>query len=346
MEDLISVIVPVYNVEAYLKECLDSLVQQTYKNIEILLIDDGSTDASGTICDAYATQDSRIAVYHRKNSGPSASRNYGIRIAKGEYLVFTDSDDCIHPELIEQLYTALKVNQVQLACCDYLRFENAEDILQNTKSRMAYIKRVLYKNGLCDDAFDFARDSIRLPQLQAIKYLFDMNKYRFISCNKLFSRDLFQEVRYPEGKCYEDILPIYLIFKKLNSIAYLPRPLYYYRVQRKSITQQPFNPKEYDLLEYIRMVSEDCINHFPEATDYAAVANIYYCLSVMNKAILSGTQLPEEEIRIRTDIKRSVRSLRKVEGIGFARKMQVYLYLWSPLIYRCVYLSRIRRSPL
>ncbi len=123
MNPLISVIVPVYNVEKYLDRCVESIVTQTYKNLEIILVDDGSRDNSGIICDNWAKKDSRIKVYHKQNSGAGDTRNYGVEKAIGKYIAFVDSDDVIAENYFEVLYNNLLQNSADISCCDYFEFE-------------------------------------------------------------------------------------------------------------------------------------------------------------------------------------------------------------------------------
>lgn len=129
-EDLISIIVPVYKVENYLSKCLDSMICQTYKNIEIILVDDGSPDNSGKICDDYAKKDSRIKVIHKENGGLSDARNAGLKIATGKYIGFVDSDDYISVEMYEKLYNQAKKEDADIACCNYYRVKMEKNLIK------------------------------------------------------------------------------------------------------------------------------------------------------------------------------------------------------------------------
>lgn len=125
MNDLISIIVPVYNVEKYLNKCIDSIINQTYKNIEIILVDDGSTDNSGKICDEYLLRDSRIKVIHKNNGGLSSARNEGINISSGEYIGFVDSDDWVEPNMYEEMYKKILYSNADIVDCGYWKeYEN------------------------------------------------------------------------------------------------------------------------------------------------------------------------------------------------------------------------------
>ncbi len=207
MKSKISVIVPVYNVEEYLKRCLDSIINQTYKNLEIILINDGSTDNSGMICDEYKKIDHRIKVIHKKNEGQSKTRNRGIDIAKGEYISFIDSDDFIHKDFYKELMNLIEKNESTLAICGYQTFTKEEEIKQTTT-----IKRT------------------KLTNSEALGCLFDKQTYKIENylCNKLYHKDLFNEIRMPVNDIYEDISIMYKLFDKAKNISFVSKDMYYY----------------------------------------------------------------------------------------------------------------------
>ena len=179
---LISVIVPVYNVEPYLRRCVDSILRQTYRNLEILLVDDGSTDRSGTICDACAQQDTRVKVIHQKNGGLSAARNCGLETARGEYISFVDSDDLINDRMIETLYRDLAGQGADISAVGYRMFENQEELRPEEITAPVQCmtgKEALRRILVSEEIGDFA-------------------------WNKLYKKILFQTIRYPEGRVFED----------------------------------------------------------------------------------------------------------------------------------------------
>lgn len=209
----ISVIVPVYNVRPYLKRCIDSIIAQTYSNLEILLVDDGSTDGSGKLCDAYARQDARIQVIHKKNGGLSDARNCGIEHAKGRYFCFVDSDDGIAPQMIEVLYRNLLNTgaDVSAAALKYFSTEElpaAEDAL----------KKVQCMTGK-----------------EALRSILQSEELGDFAVNKLYKRDLFENVRYPLGRMMEDQGTTYKLLDKCQGVAYCPVPLYFYYQRPDSI---------------------------------------------------------------------------------------------------------------
>ena len=210
---LISVIVPVYNVEPYLRRCVDSILRQTYRNLEILLVDDGSTDRSGTICDACAQQDTRVKVIHRKNGGLSAARNCGLETARGEYISFVDSDDLINDRMIETLYRDLAGQGADISAVGYRMFENQEELrpeeitapVQCMTGKEA-VRRILVSEEIGDFAW-----------------------------NKLYKKILFQTIRYPEGRVFEDLGTTYRLLDQCDKVTFRPDKLYCYFQRPDSI---------------------------------------------------------------------------------------------------------------
>ena len=208
---MVSVIVPVYNVENYLRQCIESLLKQTYSNLEIILIDDGSTDKCGEICDEYAIADERIRVFHTENRGISAARNAGLDAAKGDYIGFVDSDDWIEPEMYELLLNAAKQKNADVSVCGswYEYHSNSEE---------ANINNIEYHGKDC------------------LKALVE-RKFRTAVWNKLFQRRLFDSVRFPEGRSFEDLAIMHLVFSNVNLVVSVDKLLYHYRQRSNSMVK-------------------------------------------------------------------------------------------------------------
>jgi glycosyltransferase involved in cell wall biosynthesis len=211
ISSLISIIVPVYKTEIYLHKCLNSIVNQTYKNLEIILIDDGSPDNCGKICDEYAAQDSRIKVMHQKNEGLSASRNAGLKIASGEYIGFVDSDDWIDLGMYEILHKGVEEYESQIAICGYY------DVVDNK------LREVREK------------DTILCRRDEAIHHLILDKTFSNHAWNKLYKRELFDGVFFPHGRAFEDIATTYKLFEKAQNIVCLNSSKYYYLHRKDSI---------------------------------------------------------------------------------------------------------------
>lgn len=216
MDPLISIIVPIYKVEKYLERCVESLRNQTYGHLEIILVDDGSPDSCSAICDDYARKDNRIRVIHQDNRGLSGARNAGIDIAEGEYIAFVDSDDYVAPDYIRALYELLKESGCAIAQCrfTYVQGEPVQEV--------------------GDRSFRIYRGESLMEQLYGPE---EEATYFVVAWNKLYRRELFEKIRYPEGRIHEDEATTYLLFHEANKLAFLNRALYgYYTENTGSIT--------------------------------------------------------------------------------------------------------------
>lgn len=231
MEELISIIIPVYNVEKYIEECLNSIIKQTYKNIEIILVDDGSTDRSGIICDQYAKIDKRINVLHKENFGVSNARNTGLRLKKGKYFIFIDSDDWLEPNMIESLYNNLKNNQVDISICNYY--------INSTKRKTDIQNKKLIKNNL----------------KEMYENLFDENSFGGYLWNKLIKSNIADNLFLDEDiKIEEDVIFLINILKGCNSIYYDPNIiLYHYRKRENSAVNFNYAPKDLTKLKSLEI---------------------------------------------------------------------------------------------
>lgn len=223
---VISVIVPVYRVEAYLARCLDSVLAQTYPNWECILVDDGSPDGSGEICDQYAAKDARFRVVHRANGGLSAARNSGMRAASGEWYFFLDSDDWIHPNALALLLSAAEETASEVALCDYIRVSE----WQEPQSVATSPREVL--SG--EEALQ------RLYRPHRTKYV--------IATCKLWKRTLWENFSFPEGRIHEDEATAPRLYWRASRVVFLDVPLYYYCYNPSSITTAPYSPHRLDFL--------------------------------------------------------------------------------------------------
>ena len=237
MEALVSVIVPVYNVSPYLREALDSVIHQTYRNLEILVIDDGSTDESGKICDEYLS-DSRVIVIHQENRGLSAARNTGLDCATGDYIAFLDSDDIYHPDMINLLLQSLLLNNLDLSACVYTDFSNTH--LKKTRFRYRDIKDIIVKERIL---------SVRESIILLLEGSFPVNVW-----SKLYRRQLWDSLRFPEGYVYEDWRVMPYLLEKCNNIAFLQHTLVYHRLRKGSIIHTDTKKNLQDSISSLRMV--------------------------------------------------------------------------------------------
>ncbi|MFC4800162.1 glycosyltransferase family 2 protein [Neobacillus sp. GCM10023253] len=227
MKPIISIIVPVYNVESFIRECIDSILNQAFEDFELILVNDGSTDQSGNICDEYSIKDSRVTVIHKKNGGQSSARNRGIDAAAGDYIGFVDSDDWIHKEMYKILYTKAMETAADITACN---------LMQYNKDSSGH----LYSANTTDQLFD--RDS-------AMHELYLNERLTFSPCNKLYKKELFNGIRFKEGYILEDMDFAYRIIHQADRIFYTGQALYYYRYNEHSTMRKDFSKKRLDEFE-------------------------------------------------------------------------------------------------
>lgn len=263
MKDLISIIVPVYNVEEYLNRCIDSILLQTYNNIEILLIDDGSLDKSSQICDEYMKKDKRIKVIHKKNGGLSDARNVGIDIARGKYITFIDSDDSVEKDLVEYLYKLVINFNTKMSICSH---------------------RVIFDEGKRIKVLGNGKEE-KLTSKECIKKMLYHKQVDTSAWAKLYNRNLFNDIRYPKGMLFEDIGTTYKFFLKSRFIAcgYLAK--YNYYVRKNSIVTGKFSKRKLDLLKMTDMMGEEVLSIFPDLKDAVLRRRVYARFSTLNQMI-------------------------------------------------------------
>lgn len=238
MDALISVVIPVYKTEQYLRRCVTSILNQTYTNLEIILVDDGSPDTSGELCDKLALEDSRIKVVHKKNGGLSSARNAGVDVSDGQYICFVDSDDYIEKDYVEVLHDLLVANDADLAKIDY-----AEVTTSDYSEPAAPFKAHIYRGCEVERAYlELKVDS---------------------ACVFLYKKELIGDTRFPEGKTSEDIPFNFEIFQKAKAFVYAPTKKYYYYYNTESISNGPLNK---NMLNYL-LFREAIYQHYQNRGD-------------------------------------------------------------------------------
>ena len=265
MSDLIRVIVPIYNVEKYIERCINSILNQTYKNIEIILVDDGSPDMCPKICDEFAKKNSRINVIHQENRGLSAARNIGLSKANGKYICFIDSDDYIDKDMISTLYTNLIRYDAEISCCGHV------DVYESGKI-------VKTKENLIE-VFD---------TMEALRIFLYTQKIDVIAWNKMYCRSLFDDVCFTEGKLFEDHFTIYKLLSKTKKIVNTTQPLYYYCKRSTSIGGMAFSEKNYQLKEALEQETVYIKNCYPQIEHDINICYSIWLLVLYNKMILFG----------------------------------------------------------
>lgn len=290
---LISVIVPVYKVEQFLDRCIQSIINQTYKNLEIILVDDGSPDCCPEICDFWAKKDCRIKVIHKNNGGLSSARNAGLAVCKGEFIAFLDSDDWIEQDMYEILYRACAENDVLMSVCGrYDEYEHSRESLE----------------GRCPQAQEIISYKTMLPKM------FIGENYDSAVGDKLFHRSLWDEICFPDGEIYEDLAVMYRVVINAQRIATCDVPLYHYYHRSNSITTSEFKETLFDYPKHTKMVVEDISKIFPEAKDYAVWAHIQAIRNVLRKIAKSSKDVYKQQ---------------KKNYQHYVNEMRQYRYIWK-----------------
>lgn len=241
MKPLISVIIPVYGVEQYLSRAVDSVLGQTYRNLDIILVDDGSPDDCGRICDAYAAREARVRVIHKENGGLSDARNAGLRIAGGDYIAFLDSDDYYAPRFIEILYEQICRYDADVAVCTY-------EVTEETEPQKGPDFTAAYRQYALGEM-----QAVCYDRAQMLANQYDANcpdaTYFIVAWNKLYKASLWKGITFPAGKIHEDEATIYKVFDRIKKGVYLRIPLYAYFSMPGSITREKFSLKRLDWMD-------------------------------------------------------------------------------------------------
>ena len=256
----ISIVVPIYNQEKYLKRCLDSLICQTYTNLEIILVNDGSKDLSGQICDEYEKIDYRIIVIHKENGGLSSARNAGIEIASGDYIGFVDSDDWVCKDMYEILLNNCLQYDCPIASMKYFRTTKEVDIVQETSTNIVYENEELINYYL--------------------KSMFNAQSLEQPVWNKLYKKELFTDVRFPMNQIYEDMFTVFKILSKGKKMVVSNQIGYFYYQNFQSITNAKFSKKNLDLLKVCNQIVD-------EVKEYDNKEIVHIANSIKENGILS-----------------------------------------------------------
>lgn len=243
----VSVIIPVYNVEKYLHRCVESVIKQTYKELEIILVDDGSKDNSGLLCDQLAEKDDRIVALHKENGGLSSARNTGNKVASGEYILYLDSDDYLARDCVKKALTMCKKTGAQIAIMQmmYISEETNDEISTSEKEFLKVLS---------------AEEAIEASLYQRL--------YSCCAPAKLFHREIINGIEFPVGRVSEDLATCHLFLSKANKVAYTNAIGYYYRQHGNSI-MHVFNPKRMDALEWALDIEKFCNAKFPKIREAA-----------------------------------------------------------------------------
>ena len=307
----LSIIIPVYNEEKYLKTCLNAVMSQRVQNIEVILVDDGSTDGSPAICDEAAKQDGRIHVIHQPNRGLSAARNAGLDIARGEWIGFVDSDDYPLPEMFEKLLDAAEKHHADIAVCNYFRVDKENQRVPSSGTRI-------------EDGVLTQEEVLRKVLIVAFQ----------ISNGKVYRRHIFDGLRYPEDRINEDFFLITKIYSRAERVACISDALYAYRITPGSIMQRKKTLKNYDVVK----AADECFQFFldkgmydmlPECerATFNGLRSVYFGLDEAER------KAPETKAAKKMD-DRQIRKLLRLGRLPIRTLCRGILFSLSPTLYR------------
>lgn len=308
-KELISVIVPVYNVENYLERCICSIVNQSYSNIEIILVNDGSTDSSLDICFRYSLNDSKIKIVNQANGGLSAARNAGLGVSSGKYIVFIDSDDHVNVDYIAVLYKCISEKKCDVAICDY-------SCVYDDKLSSKYLEKYI----------DYESEYKVLDNTTVIKnYLMFNNSINVVSWNKMYRSSVIKNngILFPVGKIHEDNFTTYKIFYYSNKIAYINSPLYFYTKRPDSIMGVGFSEKSLDMITAADETVDFVKDKLSQFTAYAEVYRINIIITAINLMMDSNNR----NVAIWQSLKNKL--LKSNREVGMSKGLRAAAYVLS-----------------
>lgn len=308
----ISIIVPVYNVERYLNQCVESILAQTFTDFELILVDDGSPDNCPALCDAWAKKDPRIWVIHKENGGLSDARNAGMEIAKGEWYLFVDSDDTITPDTAERLYQAAITRGCEIAVCNMVR---------------------VYDDGTTEPFYH----PVSEPTVWDGAQRFETLKQPSV-CNKLFRAELFENVRFPKGKYYEDTFIYHILSYRASRIALTGHEGYYYLSRQESILGQPrYTDRYFDMAEAVYERMNFLLAHGVSFYGKEACLSLYAITANAEKHIVRTADNAQKFEQLRQWYRSACDHLMKQPATGIKQRLRLILLRYCPLLHSKLY---------
>lgn len=314
----ISIIVPVYRVEEYLDKCVQSILNQTFTDFELILVDDGSPDRCGEMCDGYAEKDSRVKVIHKENGGLSDARNAGIDAASAEYIGFVDSDDYIAEDMYEMLYENIVKYDADISACGLFNCYETRKIRQYDKDELLIVN-----------------------QSEGIGIILEGKKLSVNAVNKLFVKTLFHNIRFPVGKLSEDAYVMIKLFGQAQKMVIETKPKYYYIHRAESITTSNYTQRDYNVVEAYKNNLLYVQDHFPEHIAKAKFRYLWAYIYVYEKMIVSQTMVNDNEYNELTKwLKKHAIKYLTNPYFSYKRKLMMLILCCSPALYRLMILKR------
>lgn len=315
MNDKISVIIPIYNVEKYLEQCIESVINQTYENLEIILVDDGSSDKSSMICDKYKLKDNRIKVLCNTNMGVGAARNSGLEISTGKYVTFIDSDDYVSPNYIYTMYKNLKETNSDMSICESKTFKGKYCKSKDKKDRI----KIFNSQEIIDMMLTYNLTALTLTT----------------PWGNLVPLEFYKVVKFPEGTIIDDQFIVYRLYMLANKISYTNKQLYYYRIRKGSIMQQKYSIKRTVIFEAYEQRLKDLIE---KNYDYTSTVIRFYSSCYWIKANIKRNKLDYDT----TILDNKVKELNKLK-LKLTPKLFIKLILEKYIARFCFYIfSKIK----
>ena len=317
----ISVIVPVYNVEQYLRQCLDSIINQTYRNLEIILVDDGSTDSSGIICDEYAQIDDRIKVIHKENGGLSSARNAGLDVCTsgGDFIAFVDSDDWLEPDMYEILHNKIIEYKSDIVNCGYYRE------YKKHREKVAIGEDSVYMGS------DVVEKSYSSPYVCYAVWF------------KLYRKALFDAVRFPVGKNYEDMAIFFYTFEKAEKVLIISECLYHYRQRKSGIMAEKFSKKQLDIIYVCKEHLNYVGNKYPKSIDVAKKKLISCEKYILNAILISGSNNSHLVAELQHEIRINLKFILWTDLFGLYEKIIILLATSNLWLYKKLLMIKRKR---
>lgn len=317
----ISVIVPVYKVESYIQRCVDSILNQTYTDLEILLVDDGSPDTCGKICDEYAGKDSRVSAFHKVNGGLSDARNFGCQYATGEYIIFVDSDDYLELDIFQYLYNNIQKYQADMATCGV--YDVYDDHTKTQESGGEFV---------CSGQ-------------KAFEYILKGVFIRGEIWNKLMKRELIQGLQFPKGKLYEDIFYTARLMQRVSKVCVGTKPKYYYIHRSESITGKPYRTQLHDIIEAYEENYTVVCDVFPELIELAECLRLWSRFIVLDKLLLEEDYRQYQDYGIlKTYIRSNIKKIVKNRYFSLPRKCSGVILCISTKLYRKLVFYSVKKQ--
>ncbi len=325
-EELISIVIPIYNVSQYLDRCISSIVKQTYRNLEILLIDDGSTDGSSAICDAWKERDNRIVVIHKSNGGVASARNAGIENATGTYIGFVDSDDYVDEDMYSYLYRFASIKYIPV--CLYTKKNNADIEMKKEVVFMDSMQAILYN---LDEEVEKLRFNKEL-------------RYGSFLWNKLFPAHFFTNNKFSVGKTYEDVAMIFQLYKQAEKVVFLPECKYHYIERQNSIVMSKDVVRE-DYMSALLCQKKQLkeMDLFEKVKAKYNTIYLYGCLQMIRECVFSSS--PNKMKLIKQKYQNELLKAKDVNAMSLPKSFwgKFYLLSYTPVLYRLLYWLRERR---